>query len=126
MIHGVGVDMVPVDRFRDLDAKEDFLREVFLSSEIQRAPPEPDLDSYFAALFAVKEAFLKGLGLGLSEGFRWRDLEVTADRRLRVSGTLGDLIHKTGIGKVHVTVSSTDDHAVAFVILETQSGDQVP
>jgi holo-[acyl-carrier protein] synthase len=126
MIKGVGVDIIDVQRFRNLDEKERFLTEVFAPSEIRRAPAQVADDFYFAALFAVKEAFLKGLGVGLSAGFRWRDIELTADRRLLVSGTLGQHLQQTGVGRVHVTVSSTDDHAVAVVVLQTTMGENVP
>lgn len=126
MIGGVGVDIIALERFRNLDEKDHFLEEVFAPSEITRAPAHAAEDFYFAALFAVKEAFLKGLGIGLSAGFRWRDIEVTADRRLRVSGTLGHHLQQMGVGTVHVTVSSTDDHAVAVVVLETTTGEHVP
>ena len=126
MISGIGVDIIEVERFRNLDEKERFLEEVFAPSEIRRAPAEAAEDFYFAALFAVKEAFLKSLGVGISAGFRWREIELTPDRRLRVSGSLGQLLQESGVGRVHVTVSSTDDHAVAVVVLQTTTGEHVP
>jgi len=126
MISGVGVDIIELDRFRNLDERARFLEEVFAPSEIARAPAHAAHDFYFAALFAVKEAFLKGLGVGLSAGFRWRDIEVTSERRLRVSGVLGQHVQQSGVGKIHVTVSSTDEHAVAVVVLQTTTGEHVP
>lgn len=126
MISGVGVDIIDVGRFRDLDEPERFLAELFAPSEIRRAPLHAARDFYFAALFAVKEAFLKGLGLGLTAGFRWREIELTADRKLRVSGVLRQHLQQAGVGAVHVTVSSTHDHAVAAVVLETITGEHVP
>lgn len=126
MISGVGVDIIELERFRNLNERTRFLEEIFAPSEIARAPAHAAQDFYFAALFAVKEAFLKGLGLGLSAGFRWRDIEMTPDRRLRVSGILGEHLEQAGVGKVHVTVSSTDDHAVAVVVLQTTTGEHVP
>ena len=126
MISGIGVDIIELERFRNLDEKERFLEELFAPSEINGAPAHAAQDFYFAALFAVKEAFLKGLGLGLSAGFRWREIELTAERRLRVSGVLGQALQQAGVGSVHVTVSSTEDHAVAVVVLQTTTGEHVP
>jgi len=119
MITGVGTDVVDIDRFRNLNQRTDFLKQVFTVSEIQNAPERPAQDTFFATLFAIKEALLKALGCGLEEGSLWREIHITPDWKPKLSGLLGRLAQDQSISNIHVAHSHSDNSAVAFVVLET-------
>ena len=125
MITGVGTDVVDIDRFRTLNRRADFLRQVFTPSEIRNAPGQPAQDTFFATLFAIKEALLKALGCGLAEGSLWRDIHITPDWKTELSGHLGRLAQDQSISTIHVSHSHSDNSAVAFVILETTIAEKI-
>jgi holo-[acyl-carrier protein] synthase len=125
MILGVGTDLVSIERIaRFCDRHgERGLRRVFTPAELEYclalARPAPSL----AARFAAKEAFFKAIGTGVGPGGRWIDAEVvragSGRPALRLHGRAALLARRRHVRRVHLSVSHTDDHALAFVILET-------
>ena len=63
MIRGIGTDIVETDRISRAIKKDYFLKRAFTDSEIAMAK-ERNTDTFLAGNFAVKEAFVKALGLG--------------------------------------------------------------
>ena len=111
MIRGIGIDAVPVDRMRlALERTPGLAQRVFTDHELAIATSRASREQSLAARFAAKEACRKALGRVLP----WRDVEVVSDDdrvpTLRVSGH-EDLAF-------HVSLSHTDDVAVAVVIAE--------
>src|SRR2546428_12564486 len=82
MIYGVGVDLVKIERMREVIARWDerFLRRVFTEQEIAYCRARRDPVPHFAARFAAKEAGMKALGTGLRLGVKWRELEGRRER----------------------------------------------
>ena len=120
VIVGVGVDIVAVARIQKmLDQEKDrFLARVFTPAErdycLERGRPAESL----AARFAAKEAVMKILGTGWGEGVGFLQVEVVRDPKgnpgLELTGEAAEVAQKLGIGKLHLSLSHTDDHAVAF------------
>lgn len=83
------------------------------------AAPYPSL----AARFAAKEAFFKALGTGWGRGGRWLEVEVVRDENgrpsLRLRGRAESLARAAGMRRAHLTLSHTDQHAIAQVMLES-------
>jgi holo-[acyl-carrier protein] synthase len=77
----------------------------------------------FAARFAAKEALFKALGTGWAQGVTWRDVEVQRDERgaprLVLSGRAADLSKKMGTRSAHISLSHSEESAIALVILES-------
>ncbi len=77
---------------------------------------------HYAARFAAKEAALKALRTGWSDGLAWQDVEVTA----QATGAPLILFHRLarqlfdnmGATTAHLSISHTTEHAIAQVILE--------
>ena len=69
----VGVDIVSVERFERARQRwgHRFLRRVFTEAELQEC--QGRIQS-LAARFAAKEAVMKVLGTGYSNGICWRDI----------------------------------------------------
>lgn len=116
----VGVDLVEIDRIeRLLDADRDrFLERVFTASErsycMAKANPIPSL----AARFAAKEAVMKCLGTGWSDGVGFTQIEVTRDARgqpgVALTGRARDVARERGISAFHLSLSHGERSAVAF------------
>ena len=77
MIVGHGVDIVEVARIaRSLGEHGDrFLERVFTGREVSDSGDGPRRVEHLAARFAAKEAALKAIGTGWSEGIAWTDVE---------------------------------------------------
>jgi len=123
-IAGIGTDLSRASRFRRFLEKgnQALIQRIFTPGEQAYCLPKPDPAPHLAARFAVKEAFLKALGLGLREGIRWQDMEVVRDDlgkpSLAVSGRAAEILAERGIHAIHLSYSHEGDYANATVILE--------
>jgi len=124
MILGIGTDLAPHSRIERLLARhgERALARLFTEAEreycLALARPVPSL----AARFAAKEAFFKALGTGYGRGGRWTDVEIVRTPlgapRVRLHGRAARLARRRRIRRIHLTLSHTDDLAIAHVVLE--------
>ena len=117
---GIGVDAVDVNRFRATLSRTPSMRDrVFTDGELvplaDRNDPVPSL----AARFAAREAVMKAMGVGLG-AFDFHDVWV--DRLdsgrpvLQVSGRADALARELGIGSWHLSLTHTDELAIAYVV----------
>ena len=100
MIIGVGIDVVPVERFAETLARTPGLRDRLFTAAEQLTPSgNPRTGESLAARFAAKEALAKALGA--PGGLHWHDAEVTvgdAGRpRLEVRGTVAGRAAQLGV-----------------------------
>ncbi len=119
MVRSIGVDIVSVGRFAGKD--DEFLGQYMTAGELRRTPAGPGRDAFLAILFATKEAVLKGLGCGLHSGFRWHDIAVGEGPAVRLTGWLGRRAEEMSVSAIHVSHASSATHAVAFVVIESNS-----
>ena len=123
MIRGVGVDIIEIGRIRHSieESGERFLERIFTPQEIAYCRSKKDMFQHFAVRFAAKEAMSKALSTGWVDSFRWKDVEVVNDRsgqpRIAVHGKLRDSLTTSS---VFVSMSHSDSHAVAMVLIEEQ------
>jgi holo-[acyl-carrier protein] synthase len=124
MILGLGVDLVDVVRFqRVLDRFGDrLLEKLFQPSEINHCNPRRSRAECLAGGFAVKEAFLKALGTGLSRGIRWLDMEVVRKQgmppRLSLRGRALEILEELGGESLLVSISHEAGLALATVLIQ--------
>ena len=124
IIHGIGTDLVDVSRIEKIIRKWDdrFLKRIFSQSEIRYCEKKAFPPQHYAARFAVKEALLKCIGMGLFSGLSLRDIEVVNTKEgkpeLMVHGKVGVYIAALDIINFHVSISHTNNFATAVVILE--------
>ena len=118
MIYGVGCDLCEVGRIEK--AKDGFTARFFTVKE-QELFARRNSAQTIAANFAAKEAFSKALGTGVS-GFGLRDIEVLRDEKgkpfINLYGGAEQICKDEEIKKIHVSVSHTDELAMAYVVLE--------
>jgi holo-[acyl-carrier protein] synthase len=126
-IVGVGVDAVSVDRFRRLlERRPRFAARCFTEVEQSDAGRSTNRAQSLAARFAAKEAVMKALGTGIG-AFALTDVEVRrtggtdATRNapyVVLTGTAAELAGTHGAGRFHLSLTHTDDVAIAFVVAE--------
>lgn len=113
-----GVDMIAIARLQQtLDRYGDaFLRRVYTPAEIERYRKQV---RSLAARWAAKEAVAKALGTGIGP-VSWQDIEVLANEQrapvLHLSGGAAALARELGLREWAISLSHTDDLAIAFVV----------
>lgn len=124
-IIGHGVDIVPVARIAEMVERHaaHFLERVFTPGERAYADASARRRmEHLAGRFAVKEATLKALGTGWRNGIAWTDIEVVLEPSgrpiLALHGEAARAATGAGIRAWHVSISHTDDTAIASVIGE--------
>ena len=113
---GIGTDIIEISRIEKSIKSEAFLKRVF--SERERELIEKKGAKSAAANFAAKEAFSKALGTGV-RGFSLCEVEVLREDNgkpyIVVSGRAKDMAAGR---KIEVSLSHTEELALAFVVIE--------
>ena len=122
---GIGVDLVECSRIQhSLDRfGERFLHRVFTDGEIAYSKSMKFPARHLAARFAAKEAISKAFGTGIGKSMGWRDIDVqkkpSGEPFLVLSGGAEKLAQERGIKNALITLSHTDQQAVAVIVLES-------
>jgi holo-[acyl-carrier protein] synthase len=124
MMVGIGVDIVEIPRLRKTLERygNRFIRRVFTPAEqeycLARADPVP----HYAVRFAAKEALFKALGTGWAKGVTWLDVEVRrephASPHLGLKGEAENLSKTLGMKSIHISLTHSENTAIAFVVLD--------
>lgn len=128
MILGIGVDTIAIARIEHLCGSERFLARVFTAAEREYCAGRAHPAESFAARFCAKEAVMKCLGTGWTQGLRFVDIEVvrapSGATALRLHRAAAE--HARGLGATHwhLSLSHTGEHATAFAIAERRAADQ--
>jgi holo-[acyl-carrier protein] synthase len=121
---GIGVDLVECARIEhSLERFGDkFLQRVFTQAEIEYSMSMKFPARHLAARFAAKEAVSKAFGTGIGKAMGWRNIDIrkrkSGEPFLVFSGPAQELAEKRGVRSALITLSHTDHHAVACVVLE--------
>ncbi len=120
-----GVDLIEIDRVERILERHGmhFLDRVFTRAEVAYSREQP---GELAVRFAAKEAIAKALGVGMRmiarDGIAWQDAEVLGDHRgkpvVRLYGRAAARAHELGLTEWSISLSHTQDHAVAFVVAQ--------
>lgn len=124
MIFGLGTDIIETARIEKLIARgTPYLQTIFTPAEIAYCESRQKKSQHYAARFAVKEATLKALGTGWRRGAAFSDVEVVNDNEgkpdVRVHGKVKQLFERHKIQHTSISISHTDQNAIAVIILET-------
>jgi holo-[acyl-carrier protein] synthase len=121
---GIGVDLVECARIQhSLDRfGQKFLNRVFTEGETEYSMSMKFPARHLAARFAGKEAVAKAFGTGIGKAMGWRNIDIqkkpSGEPFLVFSGPAQELAKQRGVTSALITLSHTDHHAMASVVLE--------
>lgn len=123
MIIGIGSDIVEHEVTEKLKWASDLklLTRIFSSKEIELYQTHPVV-KFLSSRFAVKEAVLKCLGIGMDEGIALPEIETLSDLNskplLKLTGETKCIADEMNIEIWHVSITHTSKQSLAFVIAE--------
>ncbi len=124
MIVGIGTDIVLISRMSSSLDKLGvrFAERLLTSAELCEFSDKHNPAAFLAKRFAAKEALVKAMGTGFSEGITWRQITVCNDKKGAPFFELCDAakmyVEHLGIDTIHLSLADEREYAVAFVILE--------
>jgi len=124
MIIHQGVDIVHTGRIREImERHRGFLNDIFTESEREYCLSKRDPVPHLAGRFAVKEAVLKALGIGISAtgiDSRFQEIEVRNQKNgrpvLTLKGWIDKIARKKKITHHSISISHSGEYAVATVV----------
>ena len=124
MIVGIGNDIIEKSRIRKACEKDAFLVRVFTEKERQMIQEHPDKA---AGCWAVKESVVKVFGTGFGK-VQPIDIEVLRDEKgapyVNLLGAAAEEAKKSGVLRIHVSISHTGDLVSAIAIGEGRCQDE--
>jgi holo-[acyl-carrier protein] synthase len=127
MIHGIGVDIVEIDRFRKIVNRhgDKFAKKILAVNEYDTYLKSNNKETYLSKCWAVKEAFVKAMGTGFTGVYKKTDIMYNSpgDSRptIDVSDEIASDVSMRNI-TINLSVSDETSNVVAFVVLEYQDG----
>ena len=121
-IIGLGLDATDIARVAALISEygDRFLNRVFTEGEIAYCNRRRVPAIHFAGRFAAKEAAMKALGTGHTQGVIWRDVEVVrrgGPPQLQLHGGAGRRFASMGGRTSLLTITHSDTLAMAQVLI---------
>src|SRR5436305_4394561 len=121
-IIGLGIDATDIHRIAATIERhgDRFVQRIFTEGEVAYCTRRRVPSIHFAGRFAAKEAAMKALGTGHSQGVLWRDVEVVrhgGPPQLRLHGGAARRFAAMGATSSLLTITHSDDLAMAQVML---------
>ncbi|MCK2089033.1 holo-ACP synthase [Thauera aromatica] len=123
MIHGIGTDIVRIERVRQALERhgERFALRILADTEVEAWRAHRDPARFLAKRFAAKEAFGKALGTGVAVPATLHAVAVGHDARgkpeYRYDARLAAYMHTHAL-RAHLSISDEDEHIIAFALIE--------
>ena len=117
-----GIDMVDCVRLEQVIRRhgDRFLKRVFTAAELDYCLGRKREIEHLAGRFAAKEAVLKVLGTGWTNGISWTDIEVINESsgrpRVHLTGRCRQIADELGLTDIQISISHIATHAIASAI----------
>ena len=128
---GIGVDIVEISRMKKILVKTPaFARRVFTDEERAYCDSTSRPAAHYASRFASREAVLKALGTGFSQGIGLKDVSVSRDKlgkpKAVLEGKALEVARSLHVLEVALSITLTGDLAVANAIAITEDARPKP
>ena len=126
-IFGIGVDLVNAKRIQLLYQKygDRFPKRILDDDEMQLFENSKNKERYLCNAFAGKEAAVKALGTGFSQGVHWKDFGLSrkssGQPQLHYTKKIKEKFNSLGISSSHISISDEAPWSIAMVVLETKA-----
>lgn len=119
-IMGIGIDLVSLMRFERCVQRwgERFFHRIFTEQELSLCSKKSMPHQSLAVRFAAKEAIMKALGTGWSQGIKWKDISIEEQEYGKPYVAISSSAWYLKGKKIHISLTHTDENAMAFVIIE--------
>lgn len=108
-----GIDIIKIDRFKDLINNEKFIKNNFNEHEIEYINNNIQT---LAGLFASKEAFLKALKKGINN-YSLKDIEIVHDSNKAPSFIFHNKLIEFNKKDISLSISHDGEYAAAIVLI---------
>lgn len=131
MIKGIGVDIIEISRLKKITDKwgNKALKKIFTDNELKYCNSVKNKFHSLGVRFAAKEAVLKAIGMGLDKGISCKDIEIiklnSGKPEVKLAGKIKNLFRKLKLSHIGISLSHSDNFAVAFVIVENKVGGKI-
>ena len=75
-IYGIGTDIVSIKRIKLSLKKKNFIKRIYSKQKVLKCKKAINKHNCFTKRFAVKEAFSKAIGTGISEGINFNEITI--------------------------------------------------
>lgn len=126
-IHGIGIDLVEIPRFREVMKRhgEAFMRRVFTRDECDCCDTRKDSAPSYAARFAAKEAVSKAFGTGIGAAMAFTEIEVvsgeSSEPTVKLHGAALAFAEKLGVLSIRLSLTHTENYAAANALVVTRA-----
>ena len=123
---GLGVDVVEIARMEALlERSPSFKTRVFTEAECTYCDSKSNPAAHYATRWAAREAVVKALGTGFSDGIGVRDVEVGRTNAGKpvalLSGRAAEVASELGVRDLSISLSYTHEQAVACAMAITEA-----
>lgn len=123
---GLGIDVVEIARMRRvLEQTPSFSWRVFSADECAYCDSTSNRAAHYATRFAAKEAVVKALGTGFTQGVWVNDIEVVRAANGKpsvvLSGRAAEIAAEQGVRSISISLSYTHVEAVACAMIITEA-----
>jgi holo-[acyl-carrier protein] synthase len=126
---GLGNDIIEIQRIaRALERHgQRFLDQIFTIQEQTYCLRHQQLERHLAGRFAAKEAIVKALGTGFSNGISWHDIEILNNTAGKPIVYLSESLNKQfQTPEIHLSISHCKEYATAVAIVYTEMESKSP
>jgi|TARA_B110000967_G_C18721292_1_gene477792 holo-[acyl-carrier protein] synthase len=125
-IFGIGTDIVDISRIKKIfNRNNKFKKRIFSAEEIKYCETKSNKISSYSKRFAAKEAFVKALGTGISQGISFNEISVKNNKYgapfivlLGKTKTIAKNLTKKK-NKIYLSLSDEKKYALAMVVIST-------
>jgi holo-[acyl-carrier protein] synthase len=112
----IGIDIIKINRIKEAIDRwgNNFIDKIFTENERQYCHNKIEKSQCYAARFAVKESFYKAK----NHNYGWKAIEVITEKKPSIIILDNKLKLEMKKIKTHVSLSHTEDNAIAIVVLE--------
>jgi holo-[acyl-carrier protein] synthase len=124
MIKGIGTDLVSVARIEKALARHGnrFAQRILGPDEYKAFLVHSRPSNFVAKRFATKEATVKALGTGFSNGISWKDVQLehlpSGQPKVVLSNAALELYTEKGCQQILLSLSDEESLVSAFVVVE--------
>lgn len=129
---GIGTEIIECPRIGRMIEHhgELFLRRVYTEREIRFCQARKHAIEQFAALWAAKEAIFKAIGINISRGVAWTDIEIRkvsgGRHQVWISGEAKAIALRLGIGDILISTAHCRTYATAHALALKSTGPPTP